>query len=119
MKIEIVVDPSRPAPAASLVARVAPPPAAAAPVTEGAPRLVSLFLFRDIIPPHRPSRSTLMRLFSCPTELVDGLEGDVVAQGGGVRGRQSLPPISMLKWRYVFSIVLTSEYLREFAGLHL
>ncbi|KZT07093.1 uncharacterized protein LAESUDRAFT_758895 [Laetiporus sulphureus 93-53] len=35
MKIEIVVDPSRPAPAASLAARVAPAPAAAAPA-EGA-----------------------------------------------------------------------------------
>ena len=36
MKIEIVVDPSRPAPAASLAARVAPPPAAAAAPTKGA-----------------------------------------------------------------------------------
>ncbi|KIP06798.1 hypothetical protein PHLGIDRAFT_118647 [Phlebiopsis gigantea 11061_1 CR5-6] len=37
MKIEIVVDPSRPAPPVSLVARVAPP-AAAAPVTDGPAR---------------------------------------------------------------------------------
>lgn len=38
MKIEIVLDPSRPAPPASLVARVAPAPAAAAP--EGGARSV-------------------------------------------------------------------------------
>lgn len=39
MKIEIVVDPSKPAPAASLAARVAPAPVAAA-VAEATPRFV-------------------------------------------------------------------------------
>lgn len=39
MKIEIVVDPSRPAPAASLVARVAPLPAVA---TEAGARSVNV-----------------------------------------------------------------------------
>ncbi|RPD61484.1 hypothetical protein L226DRAFT_575611 [Lentinus tigrinus ALCF2SS1-7] len=38
MKIEIVVDPTKPAPAASLASRVAPAPAAAAPPAEAAPR---------------------------------------------------------------------------------
>jgi len=36
MKIEILVDPSRPAPAASLASRVAPPPPAAAAAATGA-----------------------------------------------------------------------------------
>lgn len=44
MKIEIVVDPSKPVPAASLVSRVAP--AAAAPAAESAPR----FAFHDCYP---------------------------------------------------------------------
>ena len=42
MKIEIVVDPTRIAPAASLAARVEPSPAATTP-TETVPRLVTLF----------------------------------------------------------------------------
>ena len=41
MKIEIVVDPTRPAPPASLVTRVAPAPAAA---PEGVARLVNIRL---------------------------------------------------------------------------
>ncbi|KAJ7927459.1 hypothetical protein B0H13DRAFT_1970453 [Mycena leptocephala] len=42
MKIEIVVDPSRPAPPATLASRVAPAPAAAGAAAAAAPRLVSI-----------------------------------------------------------------------------
>lgn len=48
MKIEIVVDPSRPAPAASLASRVAPAPAAATAAVESAPRLVPFGLVRAL-----------------------------------------------------------------------
>ena len=44
MKIEIVVDPTKPAPAVSLVSRVAPAPAAAAPAAESVPRFAITFL---------------------------------------------------------------------------
>lgn len=45
MKIEIVVDPARPVPPASLASRVAPAAAAAAAPVEATPRLVSSTAF--------------------------------------------------------------------------
>lgn len=97
MKIEIVVDPSRPAPAASLAARVAPPPAAAAP--EAVARLVSS-------PPDDPillglNLPTLISLFWC-VEMVDALVGDAVEEGQRGRamtGRRRRLPTSMRRWR--------------------
>jgi hypothetical protein len=97
MKIEIVVDPSRPAPAASLAARVAPPPTAAAPA-ESAPRLVSWS--RDPLGIARLNLPTLIRLLSC-IEPVDDLVGDVVVEEGRTKGRPSLLLILMLRWRCV------------------
>ena len=96
MKIEIVVDPTRVAPAASLAARVAPPPAAAAAI-ETTPRLV--IPVRDTFDHVLLEFSTLMRLSFC-VELVDGLVGDVVAEGERTRGRRRLWQIWMPRWRY-------------------
>ena len=76
MKIEIVVDPSRPVPAASLVSRVAP----AAPAPQGgAPRLVRTFKLSQA--PVRREDANSYAVFN--NAGVEGLGEEDVAEAGG------------------------------------
>ena len=96
MKIEIVVDPSRPAPPASLAARVAPP-AAAAPATDAPARLVSPFEAAS----HGLGRNhkALIYIFPYFVELAGALSVDVAEDEGRTSGRRRRQLIWTQRWR--------------------
>ena len=94
MKIEIVVDPSRPAPAASLVSRVAPA------ATEGAPaRSVRLSSFHG--PISLDLGDTNLHAVFPNAEAGQGPEEDVAVEGRGPNGLPRPLLTSTQKWRFV------------------
>lgn len=90
MKIEIVVDPSRPAPPASLVARVAPPPAAA---PEAGARSVKMY--------HPGPPAHCAHVISEEREAVLVAAAVVAVDHARPKGSLRVWPILMLKWRLV------------------
>ena len=90
MKIEIVVDPSKPAAATSLASRVAPAAAAATPANESAPR----FAF------HGFSHHPLLNYAPVLPGPVVGLDvAVVVVAARAPSALRRLQRISMLRWR--------------------
>jgi hypothetical protein len=117
MKIEIVVDPARPAPAQSLASRVAPPPQAAPAngVQTQAPRLVSA----QFVAAHAAHSNGILQ-----GPAVDHEEGEVEVgeeERVKLRGPRKALPILMLRWRFVsiFSLSRRRRYsLFVLSGLH-
>ena len=87
MKIEIVVDPSKPSPAASLVSRVAPSPAVA-PAVESVPRFAHLDLAVFVLASDNSSSG-----------VVPGLVVVVAVVARSTSVLRRLRQILMLRWK--------------------
>jgi hypothetical protein len=109
MKIEIVVDPARPAPAQSLVSRVAPPPATVA-VTTTTTRAARLVYTLTRLFIYLFGTTGLLRVVSAGQEVVLGKVLNV---------RRRVLLILMLIWRYVrnaFQVAM--KHPDQVVGLH-